>query len=113
MSGLCDFARVLLTLLLKDFIKIVRYEKEATAMPTRAAQLRALLAAPDMVVAPGAYDAITARLIEQAGFPAAYMTGAGTSAARGFPDYGLLTLTEMAENAGILARAIAVPLVAD
>ena len=52
-------------------------------------------------------------LIEQAGFPAVYMTGAGTSAARGFPDYGLLTLTEMAENAGILARSIAVPLIAD
>ena len=45
-----------------------------------AARLRALLARPDMVVAPGAYDAITARLIEQAGFPAVYMTGAGTSA---------------------------------
>ncbi len=82
-------------------------------MPSPAARLRALLAAPEMVVAPGAYDAITARLIEQAGFPAAYMTGAGTSAARGFPDYGLLTLTEMAENAGILARSIAVPLIAD
>ena len=82
-------------------------------MPSPAARLRALLAAPDMVVAPGAYDAITARLVEQAGFPAVYMTGAGTSAARGFPDYGLLTLTEMAENAGILARSIAMPLIAD
>ena len=82
-------------------------------MPSPATRLRSLLAAPDMVVAPGAYDAITARLIEQAGFPTVYMTGAGTSAARGFPDYGLLTLTEMAENAGILARSIAVPLIAD
>jgi 2-methylisocitrate lyase-like PEP mutase family enzyme len=82
-------------------------------MPSAAVRFRALLAQPDMVVAPGAYDAITARLIEQAGYPAVYMTGAGTSVARGFPDYGLLTLSEMAENAAVIARSIAVPLIAD
>ena len=76
-------------------------------------RLRALLAAPNMVVAPGAYDAITARAIEHAGFPAVYMTGAGASAAKGYPDYGLLTLTEMAENAGMMARSVSVPLIAD
>ncbi|TBM84768.1 carboxyvinyl-carboxyphosphonate phosphorylmutase, partial [Mycolicibacterium smegmatis] len=60
-----------------------------------------------------AYDAIGARLIEQAGFAAAYMTGAGTSAARGFPDFGLLTMSEMVDNAAVMARSVAIPLIAD
>ena len=77
------------------------------------ARLRTLLAGPDLLAAPGAYDAITARLIEQAGFPAAYMTGAGVSAARGYPDYGLLTLSEMADSAGVIARSVAIPLISD
>jgi 2-methylisocitrate lyase-like PEP mutase family enzyme len=66
-----------------------------------------------MLVAPGAYDAIGARMIEQAGFGAAYMTGAGTSAARGFPDFGLLTMSEMLENAAVMARSVSIPLIAD
>jgi 2-methylisocitrate lyase-like PEP mutase family enzyme len=66
-----------------------------------------------MVVAPGAYDCITARLIEQAGFPAVYMTGAGTAATLGYPDYGLIGLTEMADNAGRIAAAVGVPVIAD
>jgi 2-methylisocitrate lyase-like PEP mutase family enzyme len=66
-----------------------------------------------MVVAPGAYDCITARLIEQAGFPAVYMTGAGTSAAHGLPDYGLVTMTEMVDNARKITGTISVPLVCD
>ena len=76
-------------------------------------QLRALLSQPGMRIAPGAYDAITARIIEQAGFPLVYMTGAGTSASLGFPDYGLITMTEMVENAGILARSVKVPVISD
>ena len=79
--------------------------------PTR--QLRELLAAERMVRAPGVYDGITARLAEQAGFPCLYMTGAGTSMARGYPDFGLLTLTEMAANASTIARAAGVPVIAD
>lgn len=77
------------------------------------AQLRQKLAAPGMLIAPGAYDAIGARLIEQAGFGACYMTGAGTSAARGFPDFGLLTMSEMVENAAVMARSVQIPLIAD
>lgn len=77
------------------------------------ARLRALLAGADLVVAPGAYDAISARLIEQAGFPAVYMTGAGVSAAHGYPDYGLLTQSEMTETAAMIARSVAVPLISD
>jgi 2-methylisocitrate lyase-like PEP mutase family enzyme len=80
---------------------------------TAPARLRQLLSQPDIVVAPGVYDGITARLSEQAGYAAAYMTGAGTSMARGYPDFGLLTMGEMAENAGMIARSIAVPLIAD
>ncbi|MGC1175238.1 isocitrate lyase/PEP mutase family protein [Polaromonas sp.] len=75
--------------------------------------LRQQLSAPGMVIAPGAYDGIGARLIEQAGFSAAYMTGAGTSAARGFPDFGLLTMSEMVENAAVMARSVGIPLIAD
>ncbi len=80
---------------------------------SRPAQLRALLASGRMVVAPGAYDCITGRLIEQAGFDCIYMTGAGTSATLGFPDYGLLTMGEMTANAGRIARATGIPVIAD
>ncbi|MGQ2923462.1 MAG: isocitrate lyase/PEP mutase family protein [Hydrogenophaga sp.] len=75
--------------------------------------LRQQLAAPGLVIAPGAYDGIGARQIEQAGFGAVYMTGAGTSAARGYPDFGLLTMSEMVENAAVMARSINIPLIAD
>ncbi len=75
--------------------------------------LRHLLHADRMIRAPGVYDGITAKLAEQAGFPCLYMTGAGTSMARGFPDFGLLTLTEMAANASTIARAVGVPVIAD
>ncbi len=80
---------------------------------TPAARLRELLAGEEIVVAPGAYDALTARLVEQAGFPAVYMTGAGTAATLGFPDYGLLTMTEMADNLGRIAGAVSIPVIAD
>jgi 2-methylisocitrate lyase-like PEP mutase family enzyme len=76
-------------------------------------RLRQLLNAPDMLVAPGAYDGITARLIEQAGYDAVYMTGAGTSASFGLPDYGLLTMTEMVGNAARMTAAMKLPLIAD
>ncbi len=62
-----------------------------------------------MVAAPGCFDCITARSIERAGFEAAYMTGAGTAASLGYPDYGLVTMTEMAANAGRIATAIKLP----
>lgn len=75
--------------------------------------LREMLASPKMVRAPGAYDCITAGLIEHAGFPAVYMTGSGTSLARGFPDFGLLTLTEMAANGASIAASVGVPVIAD
>ena len=75
--------------------------------------LRPLLDSGELVVAPGAYDGLTARLVAQHGFRALYMTGAGTAAAAGYPDYGLLTLTEMAANAARLAEAVDLPVIAD
>jgi 2-methylisocitrate lyase-like PEP mutase family enzyme len=85
----------------------------ASRAVTATTRLRALLQQDGMVVAPGAYDCIGARVIEQAGFSAVYMTGAGTAATLGYPDYGLVTMTEMAENAGRLAAAVKVPVIAD
>jgi carboxyvinyl-carboxyphosphonate phosphorylmutase len=77
-------------------------------------RLRQLLAAPGIVVAPGAYDGFSARLIESAGFRAIYMTGAGTAASHlGQPDLGLATLTEMATHARHLASCVSLPVIAD
>ena len=80
---------------------------------TQAARFRELLRRDGMVVAPGAYDCITARLIERAGFDAVYMTGAGTAATLGYPDFGLVTMSEMVANAGRIAAAVGVPVIAD
>jgi 2-methylisocitrate lyase-like PEP mutase family enzyme len=66
-----------------------------------------------MLTAPGAYDCITARMIEQAGFPVVYMTGAGTAATLGYPDYGLVTMSEMAANAERIVAATRLPVIAD
>ena len=78
-----------------------------------ARKLRDSMKAEGMVVAPGAYECITAKLIQQAGFSAVYMTGAGTAATLGYPDYGLVTMSEMAENAGRIAAAVDLPVIAD
>lgn len=75
--------------------------------------LRAALTDGPIVVAPGAYDGLTARLAERHGFAAVYMTGAGTSVSHGYPDYGLLTMTEMVENAARITAAVSIPVIAD
>ena len=80
---------------------------------SRGRQFRDLLRRGGLTIAPGAYDCITARSIVQAGFGAVYMTGAGTAATLGYPDYGLLTMSEMADNAGRIAAAVDVPVIAD
>ena len=78
-------------------------------------RLRELLVQQDLLVAPGAYDALSARLIAQAGFPAVYMTGFGTAASvLGQPDVGLLTMSEMVSRAAALAAVVGDrPLIAD
>jgi len=86
--------------------------------PTGPTKLRSLLnaavAARKPLVLPGCYDALGARLIEQAGFDAVYMTGFGTAAGLlGRPDVGLLGLAEMVDNARRITAAVDVPVVAD
>ena len=81
-----------------------------------ASRLRAMLAESNkIVVAPGVYDGISARLALNAGFDALYMTGAGTSMSRiGMADLGLAPMTEMKETAGLIANLDRkIPLIAD
>jgi 2,3-dimethylmalate lyase len=88
-----------------------RFLGAASGGPRR---LRELLAGPDPILAPGVFDGLGARLVEEAGFPAVYMTGFGTAAALlGRPDVGLLTMSEMVENAGRIAAACELPVIAD
>ena len=80
----------------------------------RSQSLRQLLANREPILAPGAYDALSARLIEAAGFPAVYMTGFGTAASvLGRPDVGLLGMSEMVSNARRIVEAVGIPVIAD
>jgi carboxyvinyl-carboxyphosphonate phosphorylmutase len=80
----------------------------------RRVSLRARFDAGEMVLAPGCYDALGARLIEEAGFSAAYMTGFGSAASRlGRPDVGLMSMTEMVDNARRIVEAVDIAVVAD
>ena len=85
------------------------------ASPARATtRLRALLKEPAPLILPGCFNAMSARILEHAGFPALYMSGYGTSLnLLGLPDAGLITLTEMALNAKLIASAMRAPLIAD
>jgi len=77
-------------------------------------KLRQLMARPGALMAPGVADALNARLVARHGFEAIYMTGAGTTAVRlGMPDVGLLTMTEMIDNAARIADSSGLPLIAD
>ena len=77
-------------------------------------ELRNLLTKSQIVVAPGAYDGISARLIEAAGFPAIYITGAGVASSRlGCPDIGLTTMNEILETARNIVRNSNVPVICD
>jgi 2-methylisocitrate lyase-like PEP mutase family enzyme len=80
----------------------------------RRARLRELVQQRQGLVVPGAYDGVSAKLVERAGFPAVYMTGYGTSASRlGLPDLGFAGLAEMADHARNVAAAVSIPLIAD
>src|SRR5690606_21463543 len=77
-------------------------------------ELKELLAEGKLVQAPGASDILTARIVEQAGFPAIYMTGFGATATTlGMPDLGLMTQSEMVDHARRMVRATSVPVIAD
>ncbi|HEY7490109.1 MAG TPA: isocitrate lyase/PEP mutase family protein [Candidatus Tectomicrobia bacterium] len=75
--------------------------------------LRQRLQRGSMLVAPFVLNAMHAKIAAAAGFEAVYMTGAGTAAERGFPDVGLLTMTEMVTNARYIANAVPVPVICD
>jgi len=82
--------------------------------PSVGERLRALIARPGCIVAPGVADALAARLVVLEGFEAVYMTGFGTSLTRlGAPDVGLLTATEMVDNASRIVDASGLPVIAD
>ena len=80
---------------------------------TAPAKFRELLRSNRLTALPGVYDGVSARLSEQAGFKGIYMTGAGTSLSYGLPDFGLLTMSEMADRAGTIAQSVTIPLIAD
>jgi 2-methylisocitrate lyase-like PEP mutase family enzyme len=79
----------------------------------KTSQLRELIKKPGIIVAPGAYDAISARIIEDAGFKAVFITGGGVSRSKGMPDSGLLTMTEVLDQSKTIVDAVNVPVIAD
>ena len=76
-------------------------------------QLRRLIARSGYTMVPGAYDALTARLVEAGGFEAVYLTGGGYSRASGYPDLGLLTVVENVRFIGLTVEAVGIPVIAD
>jgi len=86
-------------------------DKEIPMTPRQT--MRSLIARGGYTMAPGAYDTLTARLVEQAGFQAVYLTGGGYSRANGYPDLGLLTLSENVRFIGLTVEAVGIPVIAD
>jgi len=85
-----------------------------TSFPSPGAVLRKILQEPEILVAPGAHNAFTARIIEQTGFRAVYLTGSGASMdLLGMPDLGFLTMTEMVAHASNIVQATRLPVIAD
>ena len=76
-------------------------------------KLRQLISAPGYIIAPGAYDTLTARLVQLAGFDAVYLTGGGYSRANGYPDIGLLTMTEIVQWIARTVEAVEIPVICD
>lgn len=82
-------------------------------MPNATTELRTMIEGDRMVVAPFVYDAFQAKVAEKRGFRAVYMTGFGTAASRGYPDLGLVTMSEMVANARAIANAVGIPVICD
>jgi 2-methylisocitrate lyase-like PEP mutase family enzyme len=80
---------------------------------TAARQLRALLGNPEPIVAPGAFDGMSARLVEAAGFDAIYASGGAIARSAGYPDLGLLSLTEVIERIAAIVDVTTIPVIAD
>ena len=82
------------------------------SQPTKAYRLRELLSQRTIGI-PGAFNALIAMQIERAGYEAVYVSGAALSACRGIPDIGLLTLADVADEAGRIARSVSIPTIVD
>ena len=83
-------------------------------MTTSASRLRSLLARPGLLTMPGCHDAMSARLIEEAGFELGFMSGFAVSAARlAMPDAGLISYGELADQGRHICRAVSIPLIGD
>jgi methylisocitrate lyase len=81
---------------------------------TAISELRRLLKGDDLIIAPGAYDGLTARLVAAAGFSVVYATGAGISNSQlGLADVGLITMSEMLDQVRKMVGAVEVPVIAD
>lgn len=76
-------------------------------------QLRNLLAQGELLIAPGVFDGMSARLVEQAGFSLVYASGGAISRGAGYPDIGLLTMTEMCDRIANIVDATDLPVIAD
>jgi 2-methylisocitrate lyase-like PEP mutase family enzyme len=75
--------------------------------------LRKLIGGDEIIVAPGVYDGMSARLVQRAGFTAVYATGGGIARSMGYPDLGLLGLTEVADRLSVIVEHAGVPVIAD
>ena len=85
-----------------------------SATPSPASRLRALLGEPGILLMPCCYDALSARLIEEAGFPLSFMSGFSVSAARlGMPDTGLISYGEMVDQGRSICAAVQIPVIGD
>ena len=76
-------------------------------------RLRELLAGDEVRVAPGVYDGLSARLVERAGFPLAYASGGAISRSMGYPDMGLLSMSEVVARLAPILDSVAIPVIAD
>ena len=76
-------------------------------------QLKELLRRDKLLVAPGCFDGLSARLVEEAGFEAAYLSGGAVARSMGIPDIGLVTMSEVIERAAQVVSAVRIPLIAD
>jgi methylisocitrate lyase len=75
--------------------------------------LKQLLERDKLLVAPGCFDGLSARLVEEAGFEAAYLSGGAVARSMGIPDIGLVTMSETIERAGQVVSAVKLPVIAD
>ena len=83
------------------------------SIASRSRRFRELIVAPEILVLPGAWDALSALLIEQAGFQGVYITGGGIARSSGVPDIGLITMSEQVARVKMICDVVSVPVLAD